>query len=132
MRKIYIVIGIIIIVAIGVFFLFQNNSKRKEQLADACRNAPVATSSATIVYSDSGFSPAVSSISSGGSLTVKNESGSAVQFDSDPHPIHTDNADLNVGQVASGGQKSVTINKTGCFSFHNHLNPSDTGKILVK
>jgi len=132
MRKLYIGIGVVVILAIGAFILVQNNSNRKTQLATACDSAPSATSSAPIVYSDSGFSPAVSAVTAGGTLIIKNSSGSTVQFDSDPHPIHTDNPELNVGQVASGEQKSVTVNKTGCFGYHNHLNPSETGKILIK
>lgn len=123
----------VLIIGVGGFVFWQNKyGTTSTKTADACSNAPVATSSATIVYSDAGYSPTVSSITSGGTVTIKNESNSDIQFDSNPHPIHTDNPELNVGPIASGEEKSIALSKTGCFSFHNHLNPSKTGSILVK
>src|SRR2546421_12680900 len=57
---------------------------------------------ATIVYSDSGFSPAVTTVKAGGLVAIKNTSSSNMQLDSGPHPVHTDDNDLNVGLVSVG------------------------------
>ena len=55
-----------------------------------------------------------------------------MQFDSDPHPIHTTNQELNVEIVEPGEVKTFTVTKTGTFGYHNHLNPSQTGKIIIE
>ena len=54
-----------------------------------------------------------------------------MQFDSDPHPVHTDDTELNVGHVEPGGSMTFTVNKTGTHGYHNHLNPGDTGTIIA-
>lgn len=132
MRNFYIGIIVVLVFVIGIFVFIQNRSVKTKQTVSACQNAPIASSSATIIYSDSGFSPAISAVTSGGTLTMKNESSTIVEFSSDSHPIHTDNSDLNMDQVGSGQEHTVTVRKTGCFRYHDHLNPDSTGKILVK
>ncbi len=49
-----------------------------------------------------------------------------------PHPIHTDDPDLNVGTVKPGESMTFTVTKTGEYGYHNHLNPSDKGRITVE
>lgn len=86
----------------------------------------------TITYSDSGFSPSTITVKSGTKVTIKNTSSHDMQFDSDPHPVHTDDVDLNVGLVQPGKSMTFTVTKTGSFGYHNHLNASETGSIVVQ
>jgi len=86
----------------------------------------------TITYSNSGFSPATIAVKAGDTVAIKNTSSHELQMDSDPHPVHTDDPDLNVGTVAPGQTMTFTVTKTGNFGYHNHLNPSDTGKIVIQ
>jgi plastocyanin len=87
---------------------------------------------ATITYSDSGFSPAETTIKSGETILIKNTSSEQLSFASGPHPVHTSNAELNVGSVAPGESTTVTLTTKGNFSVHNHLNPGRTTKINVE
>lgn len=87
---------------------------------------------ATITYSDSGFSPALTTVNSGDMVAVKNTSSGELQFDSNPHPVHTDDTDLNLGTVESGQTRTFTVTKKGSFGFHNHLNPSDSARITIQ
>jgi plastocyanin len=80
----------------------------------------------------SGFSPAVITVKSGGSLTFKNSSNATIQVDSNPHPEHTDNPELNVGVISPGGSKSVTLTRTGTWTIHNHLDPSHQATVVVQ
>jgi plastocyanin len=86
----------------------------------------------TITYTDNGFSPATLTVTSGTKITIKNNSSGLLQFDSDPHPEHTDDPELNVGSIASGDSATITVTKTGSHGYHNHLNASDTGTIIVE
>ncbi len=86
----------------------------------------------SVSYDGSSFSPAQITVKAGQTVIFKNTSSVTVQVDSDPHPIHTDDTDLNVGTIAAGQSKTVTVNKTGSFSIHNHLNPSQKGSITIQ
>jgi len=91
-----------------------------------------ATSSSTITYTDNGFSPATLSVKSGTQITIKNDSSHILQFDSDPHPEHTDDIELNVGVIPPGGNQTILVTKTGTHGYHNHANADDTGTIIVQ
>ncbi len=86
----------------------------------------------TITYSDNGFSPASTTINAGESILFKNESSSTLELESDPHPVHTDNTELNIGSIASGASQTVTLSQTGTWGFHNHLNSSHEATVEVK
>ncbi len=86
----------------------------------------------TISYTSSGFSPASLTVKAGTTITIKNDSSRLLQFDSNPHPDHTDDPELNVGTISPGKSKTVTVTTTGTHGYHNHLNSSDTGTIVVQ
>ncbi len=90
------------------------------------------TAAATITYSNDGYSPATVTVKTGDTVVIRNDSSRDMQFDSDPHPAHTDNEELNVGIVEPGKSMSFVVKRTGTFGYHNHLNASDTGTIVVQ
>ena len=85
-----------------------------------------------ITYNGSSFSPSKITVKAGTVLTIKNDSSSSLDFDSDPHPSHTDNPELNVDNVSPGQSKTFTVNKIGTWGYHNHLNPTQKGTIVVQ
>lgn len=130
MKKSNMIIGVIILVIlVGGVFAFMNRKTDSNQTTSSSSNTPAA---ATITYSSNGFSPVTVTVKSGDTVAIKNSSGSDMQLDSNPHPVHTDDTDLNVGLVSAGQTRTFTVTKKGSFGFHNHLNPSDTGKIVIE
>lgn len=95
-------------------------------------SASAQTSSAIFTLSGSGVSPASVTIKAGESVTWVNNSGSAVQIASDPHPTHTDYPPLNIGMIPDGGQKSLQFPQAGTYKWHNHLRSSVRGTITVQ
>ena len=95
-------------------------------------STPTKQAAATITYSDNGFSPASTTITSGQSVTFVNSSSSTIQVDSDPHPAHTDDTDLNVGTIAAGQSKTITVTKRGTFGIHNHLDASNRASVTIQ
>src|SRR3989344_7400933 len=85
-----------------------------------------------ITYTDSGFSPAQVSVKAGDTVTFKNDSKASVQVNSAPHPAHTQFPELNIGSITAGESKSVKLTTVGTKKYHNHLNPSQTGTIVVE
>lgn len=86
----------------------------------------------TITYNGSSFSLSADTIKAGESIKVVNNSDKELSFDSDPHPVHTDNPELNVGDVAAGQSKTAKLTTKGRWGFHNHLNSSQHGNITVE
>lgn len=90
------------------------------------------TSQETITLTSDGFSPKTLTIKTGTKVTWTNQSGSDATVNSSPHPVHTDYPPLNLGSFPSGGTLSLTFDKLGTYKYHNHLNPSQFGTIVVQ
>ena len=90
------------------------------------------TASAVISYTESGFSPAQVTVKVGQSVEFKNSSDSNVQVNSAVHPTRELYPILNIGVIAPGESTSVTFDKAGTYKYHNHLNASQTGQIVVE
>lgn len=148
MRRSTAVLIIVIIVAIvvaGVVALtVNNNSSSNNNSQPAANNSNQSSSSgadqsstatpaaATITFDGNGFSPDTVTVKSGNTVAIKNASSQDISFNSDPHPVHTDDTDLNVGIVSPGDTKTFVVTKTGSFGYHDHLDPSFTGNIVIQ
>ena len=84
-----------------------------------------------VEVNQSGFTPATLNINTGTRVVWKNSSGQIIVVASDPHPQHTNYPTLNLGQVKSGEAVSLTFDQAGSYSYHDHLNPSRKGTIVV-
>jgi len=86
----------------------------------------------TVTLTQSGWSPATLTIKVGQTVVWNNKSGETATVNSDPHPTHTDYPPLNLGSFPDGGSLSLTLPKAGTYGYHNHLNPSERGTIVVE
>ena len=128
---------VVVVVLVGGYLLFNKTSLYKSSSTNTAKTATANTNTdvkvaAKITYSDSGFSPTLTTVQSGDVVAITNSSSSDLQMQSNPHPAHTDDTDLNVGFVKAGTTKNFTVTKIGTFGFHNHLNPTDNAKIAVE
>lgn len=131
-----ILIGVVAVLVIGGVIVLASEKSGEDKSSKSTANTSSQTSAetnsaTTITYTNDGFSPATITVKSGTTVTVKNASSQPLQFESDPHPQHTDNEELNVSNVAPGESQTFVANTTGTFGYHNHLNSSDTGTIVV-
>lgn len=136
MNKYIITIVIIIIVVLGGYFLFSGSY----QSAPSATQSPVVEEK-LITYTDSGYSPSAITIKKGEAIAFKNQSSRSMWTASAVHPTH-------LGYPTSGGcigstfdacqgiqpgnSWSFTFDITGTWKYHNHLNPTDTGTIVVE
>lgn len=134
------IIGLIALIVIGVggyLILHKSPSKTVPNTTSSTGNSSQTdgsnpAASGMIVFNGSQFSPASLTVKSGAAVTIKNASSNDLQMDSDPHPVHTDDTDLNVGMVSPGQSKTFIVTKTGSYGFHDHLDPSIRGEITIK
>ncbi len=139
MKKSVIVIIILLLVIGGAgYALIRKDTKIvPETTATPAASTPTATETApvtetVITYSEDGFNPANLTVKVGNTVTVKNTSSQSMQLESDPHPTHTKGSKLNAGVIAAGESDTFTVYKIGTFGYHNHLNPNQTGTIIVE
>jgi plastocyanin len=126
MKAFIISIVAVLIIGGGGYAIF-HKSPRKTNTTTSSQNA-----TDTITFDGTQFSPATLTVKSGAVLKVKNTSPQDLQMDSDPHPVHTDDTDLNVGLVSPGQSKTFTVTKIGSFGYHDHLDPSIHAKITIE
>lgn len=86
----------------------------------------------TITYNDTGFSPERLTSKIGEKVQIDNKSSQPLQFSSDPHPDHTDSPELNAETVGPDQSTTFTPTKVGTFGFHNHLEQSKKGTIVIQ
>jgi plastocyanin len=108
-----------------------SNSSSSASTSDESSSADDEVVAATITYDGNGFSASTDTIKAGDKVRVVNDSDQPLDFDSDPHPRHTDNTELNVGDIEPGSSQVFTIDKAGTWGYHNHLSASQNGSITV-
>lgn len=129
-KGIKIIIALIIVGAIAGAALFMTKDSSKDSTDDTSNGG--AAASVTITYSDGNFSPSEVTVQAGGTVKIVNESDGEVAPASDDHPVHTDNPEINFGEIPAGESKTVTVDAKGTWGYHNHLSASETGTIIVE
>ena len=125
-------IVITLVVVIGAATVYMVAQRAGAPSNPTTSNTNTKNAAATITYSSSGFSPSTTTVKSGDVVAIKNTSSDELQLDSDPHPVHTDDTELNVGTVNAGQTVTFTVTTKGTHGFHNHLNPGNTGTLIVQ
>lgn len=78
----------------------------------------------TVVITDKGFFPQTIRLKKGGTVSFINQDTQPHQIMSDPHPIHDLYPFLNTDEVLNNGESvAITFEKSGTFTYHDHLNP---------
>jgi len=160
MNKTITTLVIIAIVLLGGYFLLKGASRTTPSVSQTSNQQPTAGSSVSeksqqpsasqpsaeeeehiVTYTDSGYSPSTLKIKKGETVTFKNQSSQSMWPASGVHPTHTlypttggcigSTFDACAG-IQPGGSWSFKFDIAGTWKYHNHLNPGDTGTIIVE
>jgi len=126
---------IVIIIAGGVFIYGKSAKKDVSNNQASPTEQTQATSqdgAQVITLTPDGFSPATLTVKAGTKVRWVNKSGQLGQVDSDPHPVHTSFPPMNFDGFSDGSSVELVFDKTGTYHYHNHLNPSQTGTVVVE
>ena len=86
----------------------------------------------TITYTGQGFEPNQNAVDAASTIRVRNRSLRVLQFVSDPYVEQTDNPELNVGTLNPGESKTFYVSQKGAWGYHNALDPSQVGSLIVR
>lgn len=141
MNKILLII-VVLIVALGAFTFFGNKkttpttSTKQPGSTGSQQATPIAIDAnrqiTNVILGDSGFTPKDITVKVGATVIWINKSGKAATVNSANHPTHQLYPFLNLGEFANASSVQVVFDKAGKYSYHNHLNPSETGTVTVE
>lgn len=139
MGKFLIVIIAIAVIA-GVVVLGTKKSSYQAPVQQGSQSQQAVTSpaqeqkqnEAIVTVTASGFAPQTLTIKAGTKVVWMNKSGTAVTVNSAVHPTHLVYPPLNLGEFGDGSSVQLVFDKPGTYKYHNHLNPSQTGTIVVE
>ena len=145
-KVILLTIPVIILAGITVFIFMKDT----EDISGPPLITPTPTSTlskTTVTYSDSGYSSSPVTIKKGGVVTFENKSSKMMWTASAMHPTHkvypgSDiikcGTSLQVGIFDAckgygvGESWEFKFNEQGTWKYHNHLQPSHTGTVIVE
>lgn len=133
------VLGIVLVIVVligGYMLLVKGTSTPSQNQTQTQNNQPTTTQTnqkdAKVTVDASGFNPQTLTVQPGTRVVWTNNSGGAVTVNSDVHPTHLLFPFLNLGEFDNGSSVSVVFEKSGKYTYHNHLNPSQTGTVIVQ
>jgi len=131
----------VLVVALIAGYLLLGNQASRNQLINNLNTAKEQTSALTqaqkaptteVKVTSSGFQPQTLTIKTGTRVIWTNNSGVSAAINSDVHPTHLLFPLLNIGQFDSGSSVTVTFVKSGKYTYHNELNPTQRGTVIVQ
>jgi len=136
--KILVIFALVVLVIIGGITFISTEMKNKSNSNTVTNNTNTKTQtsdnlvSTTVMLTAQGYEPAEIKIKVGSQVVWTNNSGSTATVNSDNHPAHLLWPFLNLGTFKNGETVSVVFDKAGTYTYHNHFNPSQKGKVIVE
>lgn len=149
MKNVYVaLIAVIVITLVGVaaFWSMQDDSgdaaanqeetvQNGEELSEqGTEDEEVSGEIHTVAYDDTnGFSPDPITVQEGDTVVFRNNGSSDIWVASDDHPVHNDLPGFDAESGISPGEEySYTFEESGTWGYHDHLNPNQTGTVIVE
>jgi len=142
MNKLVIAVVVLIGIVAGIVLLSGNKKdspivprqpETTNKAEQQSQSAPTFSEhSNTIVLTENGFEPKTLTVKAGTKVTWVNKSGAVATVNSAPHPIHSGYQPLNLNSFEDGEFLELVFDKAGTYNYHDHLNPTRTGTVIVK
>lgn len=133
--------AIVVVIAVLVGGVFLGVAGKKSQTPPVTQQPqqntvqqtpPPFIQEAIVTVTKDGFSPATLTLKVGARVTWVNKSASLMTVHSAVHPTHQVFPPLNLGEFGDGSSVQLVFDKPGRYSYHNHLNPEQTGVVVVE
>ena len=125
---------LVIIAALLLVLIIGLALKNSKTFTKPGKQASQVQSQAQIEITKDGFLPATITVTKGTRVTWTNKDSKVHRVASNPHPEHTGLPGLDSKDVIGiqGGTYSFTFDKPGEYTYHDHLNPTVNGTVVVK
>lgn len=140
---------VVILLVVGGFVMVQNSSKTEaptttvpqtqdqqsateEQSPTENGEAMMRKEESAVTLTNAGFEPKTITVKVGDEVVWLNKSGGVATVDSAQHPTHLVYPKLNLGNFDDGEEHRLVFNEVGKYNYHDHLNPSRFGTVVVE
>lgn len=151
-KKLYMTLGLVaVLVVVGYFVIAsmytsknvmekekevaQEKQKQMEQQKQTNESTQPAEDegvpTAFVTETEKGFEPQTLTVKKGTKVVWMNKSGDEGNVSSAFHPTHLVYTPLNLGDFSDGANVLLVLNEAGSYKYHDHLNPSRFGSIIV-
>lgn len=153
--KVFAIIIAIIVIAAVVWLVVENSGKDTTNTNTATNTETSTTTDATnslpyakiintnptgsgimVTITSSGFDPQTARIQVGDAITWYNNDVVNHYVAPDDHPDHLQYSgvwdDDGTGNIVAGGGYMATFTEAGTYEYHDHLNPTLTGTVIVE
>lgn len=124
-------LGVIILTVLIIAITPNKIKLEKKEVAPSTIVAKKITTHAVNVTS-SGFEPKSITVKRGEVVIWMNTTTKKATVNSDDHPTHKLNAILNLGSFDPKSSVQAYFDEAGTYTYHNELNPSQKGTIIVE
>lgn len=93
---------------------------------------PTVLKTVQISLTPTGFVPKEITVDKNTKVVWTNKSTKIATVDSNPHPFHTNNPELNLGSFDVGRKLEYIFINPGRYGYHNHFLHEEEGVIIVK
>jgi len=118
--------GLVAAAAIGLFALTSKSDKSLDISGSQGGNA------VAIQITSEGFIPATVKVLPGSQVTWTNSDNKAHKVASNPHPIHSEVKGLESPDLDPGASYTYKFDQKGSFGYHDHLNLTRLGTVIVE
>ena len=131
--KVPLLVGLALLVLILIGFVYQKYQTPNLPPSPQASKATPAFEAQVAITKD-GFVPESILVKKGTQIIWQNQDENPHQVSSDPHPTHTNLAGFDsLKPLASGDSFSFIFEKSGTFTYHDHLNPLKLqGTVIVE
>ena len=147
MKNVIVIVIVIVIILGGVWYISSNKTREPGTGNQVSPTGNLVSNVVTITSSGSGFSPSTLGIRQGETVTFENEGAQPSWPASAIHPTHTVYPNSNIAKCASAEENTIfdsckgllkgeawsfRFDIVGTWKYHDHLNPSHYGTIIVE
>ncbi len=144
MSKNWLIIGAVIVVIIGGYWLLRGSYSgqtppptpipiEETNPPSVAETSQVPNESNVTIGTDGKFNPSVTTVKEGDKVTWTNNDTKEHRVASGPHPIHTALPGFDsITNFGAGETYSFTFAKKGTWGYHDHLNPGTGGTVIVE
>ena len=137
------ILGLIFVLVL-VFVVLNKNSVTPEQSAVKTEAPTVAETQAkaedetamkkevAVTETANGFEPQSVTVKVGTKVVWTNKSGATGNVSSAKHPTHLEYPPLNMPNFEDGETVSLVFDTPGTYRYHDHVNPSRFGTVIVE
>jgi len=110
----------------------EENEVLEEGTEDAMEQSEEASDGSRVTVTDSGFEPQSITVKAGSKVVWTNGTQATANVSSAMHPTHELYPPLNLGDFDQGATVELVFDEPGEYKYHDHLNPSKFGTVVVE